>query len=124
MDTGASQQLNRILDLPRNVLNDTQMEAGTIYMGHNTRTRRIVSKMLAGEPILLGVPLGPDPLGRMPTTGYHYVMSLHRGALWKCIASLMFSPLGEDSIAFESRVMVSVARDAPGGGCTWGTWVW
>lgn len=55
MDGEAEQQLARILQLPRNVLNDTQMEAGIIYTGLNTRTRRIVSRMLAGEPILVGV---------------------------------------------------------------------
>ena len=37
------------------MLNDTQMEAGIIYKGLNTRTRRVVSKLLAGEPILMGV---------------------------------------------------------------------
>ena len=50
----AKEQLERMSRQHRNVLNDTQIEAGIVYTGANVRTRRIVSKMLAGEPITLG----------------------------------------------------------------------
>lgn len=53
-DARAEEWLRRLSQQRRNVLNDTQLEAGIVYTGANVRTRRVVSKMLAGEPILLG----------------------------------------------------------------------